>query len=169
MPFFCAYYRILLADPNTFVLYAVDTQRNVVGLVAGCYNARVEAKLLRKKTASLLLPCIPRLLRQPSLVRSLYMRKSGLDGSTSGPWSFNEDPRISFWGWSPEASSEGQSTALLARYMELLKLRGFSRVRFEVDRVNRKAELVHRLMGATLVAKVDAFDGRERLIMEHVL
>jgi hypothetical protein len=44
-----------------------------------------------------------------------------------------------------------------------------SQVRFEVDRLNRKAEVIHRLLGAKVGREFKTPDGRGRIIMEYIL
>ncbi|GLH71423.1 hypothetical protein GETHPA_29570 [Geothrix rubra] len=168
-PFFRAYYRILLPDPNTIVLSAMDASGRILGFVAGCGDAQAEMDRLRQRRLTLLLSCLPRLLRRPALVHDLYARIRCLEGAQLDAWGGLSGSRISFWCWDPESSASRLSTVLLQHFLQYLKARGIKTVRFEVDRINRKVEITHRLMGARTVRTVQAPDGRERLVMEHIL
>ncbi|HEX9009714.1 MAG TPA: hypothetical protein VF804_05045 [Holophagaceae bacterium] len=168
-PFFRAYYRILLPDPNTIVLAAMDASGRILGFVAGCGDAQAEMERLRHRRLTLLLSCLPRLLRRPALVHDLYARIKCLEGAQLDAWGGLRGSRISFWCWDPGSSASRQSTVLLQHFLQYLKARGVRTVRFEVDRINRKVEITHRLMGAKTVRTVQAPDGRERLVMEHIL
>jgi hypothetical protein len=58
---------------------------------------------------------------------------------------------------------------LLKNLLKILKENHVSQVRFEVDRLNRKAEVIHRLLGAKVVREFKTPDGRGRIIMEYIL
>lgn len=167
--FFRCYYRLLLPDPNTIVIVAEAGAGRIFGFVAGCSNARVEMARLRRHRWRLLGSCLASLLRTPSLIRDLSTRMSGLDSPQADSWCGHNQPRISFWCWDPESTASRQSTILLQRFLQYLKGTGARVVRFEVDRINRKVEITHRLMGAKTVQTIQMPNGRERLVMEHTL
>jgi hypothetical protein len=58
---------------------------------------------------------------------------------------------------------------LLKTLLKILEDKQVSLVRFEVDRLNRKAEVIHRLLGAKVVREFNTPDGRSRIIMEYNL
>jgi hypothetical protein len=53
--------------------------------------------------------------------------------------------------------------------LKILKENHVSQVTFEVDRLNRKAEVIHRLLKAKVVRESKNPDGRSRIIMEYIL
>lgn len=167
--FFRSYYRILMPDPNTIVISAEDASGRILGFVAGCRDAQVEMDRLRSHRMRLLLSCLPHILRTPQLIRELYTRRNYFDGSQPDPWGAGGESRISFWCWEPGSATSRQSTLLLRHYLDYLRKAGVRAVRFEVDRINRKVEITHRLMGAKTLRTVRMPDGRERLVMEHTL
>ena len=169
VPFFRLYYHLLLPDPNTIIFVAEDAAGSVLGFVAGCRNARLEIARLRRSRWLLLLSSLPALLRSPSLVRGLRIRMRDLANPGPDNWVAHDQPRISFWCWDPESTATRQSTLLLQTFLLDMKGTGAKVVRFEVDRVNRKVEITHRLMGARIVETLRRPDGSERLVMEHVL
>jgi len=167
--FFRCYYHLLMPDPNTIVISAEDNAGRMLGFVAGCSDARMEMERLQRYRIVLLLSCLTHLLRTPSLVRDLYARMRFLDSSQPESWGGRNESRISFWCWEPESAASRQSTMLLQHFLEFMRKSGVKVVRFEVDRINRKVEITHRLMGARTVRIIQMPDGRERLVMEHVL
>lgn len=167
--FFRSYYQVLLPDPNTVVLVAETSVGHILGFVAGCSNARLEMDRLRRHRWLLLWSCLTNLLRMPSLVRDLFDRVRGLAAPQPDNWQGHNGPRISFWCWDPDYAASRQSTMLLQSFLEYMRKAGAKAIRFEVDRINRKVEITHRLMGARTLQTVQMPDGRERLVMEHVL
>ncbi len=169
VPFFHTYYHLLLNDPNTVVILAETEQGNLLGLVAGCRHADLERTLLRGHRVRLLASCLGHILMTPSLILDLYARMRLIGSPPPGDLGGQCEPRISFWCWDPDSTASRQSTRLLQRFLEHMKTDGAGVVRFEVDRINRKVEITHRLMGARTVHTTQMPDGRERLVMEHVL
>jgi hypothetical protein len=169
VPFFRRYYRVLLPDPNTIVISAEDASGRLLGFVAGCRDARLELARLRRHRLGLLAACFPEMVRRPRLILDLRARMKYLDGGHLGSWGDSGECRISFWCWDTDSVASRQSTTLLRHYLEFLRSPGARSVRFEVDRVNRKVEITHRLMGARTLHHLRTPDGRERLVMEHIL
>jgi hypothetical protein len=167
--FFQRYYQLLLPDPNTVVLIAVDAAGRVHGFVAGCRRADAELALLRRHRWRLLVACLGPLLRSPSLAGDLLARLRGMESPELKPWLRHDQPRISYWGWDPHDVAARQSTALLQAFLRTMRQAGAHCVRFEVDRVNRKVELTHRFLGARTLGTLRVSGGRERLWMEHDL
>jgi hypothetical protein len=167
--FFRCYYHILLKDPNTIVLAAENNTGCILGFVAGCSNARVEINHLKNHRVMLLASCLWQLLSTPSLIRDLHARKDYIENPLPESWSGHNDPRISFWCWDPDSTAARSSTVLLQFFIDYMRKSGAKVVRFEVDRVNRKVFITHKLMGARTVEVFNMPDGRERLLMEHVL
>jgi hypothetical protein len=40
---------------------------------------------------------------------------------------------------------------------------------FEIDRLNRKAEVIHRVLGAKMFKGFVTIDGRSRIVMKYIL
>ena len=167
LSFFRSYYRILLPDPNTVVISAEDPSGRILGFVAGCRDARAEMERLQRHRARLFLACLLHLLRSPALLLDLRARMRYLDADGPDSWGDHHGARISFWCWDPASTAARQSTLLLQRYLGHMRDTGAPAVRLEVDRINRKVEMTHRMMGAITVRSVRTPGGQERLVMEH--
>ncbi len=169
-PFLAAYYRILLRNPSTLVVCADSGEDGLVGLVSACLEVGEELEALRRGRYRLLLAALPAILRHPSLIAAVRLRMVSLRPGNAGEgFVVGHGPRLSFWGWSPCYPSAGLSTQLFLEMLRKLKERSVSVVSLEVDRSNRKVELIHRYMGARLVQEFVTKDGRKRLVMEHHL
>lgn len=167
LAFFHSYYRVLMPDPNTVVISAEGPAGRLLGFVAGCRDARAEMDRLRRHRLGLFLACLPHLLRDPALLLDLRARMRYLDANGPDTWGDHRGARISFWCWDPASTEARLSTLLLQHYLAYMRESGARAVRLEVDRINRKVEMTHRMMGARTVRTVQTPDGRERLVMEH--
>ena len=168
--FLTQYYRILLASPTSLILCAETDTEGIIGLVSASIETSVEFRALHKGRLRLLLAALPALIRQPKLIPSVRSRVDSLSSSRAGDgFVVGSGARLAFWAWSPAHPFRGQTTRLLRTAMKLLKDRGVGTVRLEVDRVNRKVEAIHRLMGGKAVAEFVTGDGRQRIVIEHQL
>ena len=168
--FLTQYYRILLNSPTSLILCAEAGTAGIIGLVSASIDARAEFTALRKRRLLLLFAALPALIRRPKLIRSVRSRESSLSAARVGEgFVVGSGARLAFWAWSPAHPSRGQTTKLLQTAMRLLKALGVETVRLEVDRVNRKVEAIHRLMGGKAIEEFLTDDGRKRIVMEHRL
>lgn len=164
------YYRIILHNKSSIVLCAEAQNAGIVGLISASLEASDELEALKAGRFTLLLSSLPVLIRRPKLILSTFIRAKAIahheiaDGLIIGPFA-----RISFWGWSPDFYAKGQPLKLLQTAFKILKNLGAERVRLEVDRKNRKVEILHRLMGGKIIKQYVTHDGRERIFMEHML
>lgn len=168
--FFVAYYRILLAEPTTLVLVAEAGAEGLLGFVSATLESSRQLEALRRGSLGLLLSVIPVLIRSPSLAAQILVRRRALSPAARGTgYCVASGPRIAYWGWSPGHPARGGATALLKELLQRLERLGVTRVCLETDQLNRKAELVHRLLGARVVDVLRTRDGRERRILEYAL
>jgi hypothetical protein len=168
--FLTQYYRILLDSPASLILCAEAGTAGIIGLVSASIDAGVEFKALQKRRLRLLLAALPALVRRPKLIRSVRSRERSLSAARVGEgFVVASGARLAFWAWSPAHPSGGQATRLLRTAMKLLKALGVESARLEVDRVNRKVEAIHRLMGGKVIDEFVTGDGRRRIVIEHML
>ena len=168
--FLVAYYRIVLSEPMSLVLCADGGTDGIVGLVSASLDARAHLQALREGRYKLLFAVLPALIRQPKLIKAVSFRKKSLSVAAMGEgFIVGSGARVAYWGWLPNYPSGRQSIRLLQTLLWILGALGASAVQLEVDRVNRKVEVVHRLLGAKVVREFATSDGRVRLVMEHDL
>jgi hypothetical protein len=168
--FFVKYYQTILALRKTVVLCADAGQDGVVGFVSATLDSKGQLEAIRKARFRLFMASIPALIRRPGLIRPLYIRLRSLWAEALGEgFIVGSGARICYWGWRPGYPSKGRSIFLLKELLHLMQNQGVSRLQLEVDRPNRKVEVVHRILGARIVKEFITKDGRQRIIMEHCL
>jgi hypothetical protein len=168
--FLTQYYRILLRNRMSLVVCADAGTAGIVGLVSASVESQEEYKALQRGRLRLLLSALPALIRRPRLFGAVYDRANSLSSDqVRKDFVVGSGARLSFWGWSPAYPSRGQTTKLLQTAMRMLKALGVETVRLEIDRVNRKVEAIHRLMGGKVIEEFVTKDGRQRIVMEHRL
>ena len=168
--FFLAYYRILLREPTTVILVADAGRDGVLGFVSATLDSKRQLEAIRRRRLGLLVAAIPALIRTPGLLWDVYLRNRSLSPGAMGEgFGISSGARIAYWGWLPTHPSHGQATLLIREVLRTLASLGASTVRLETDRVNRKVEVMHRLLGARVVESLVTRDGRERIVFEYAL
>jgi hypothetical protein len=168
--FILEYYRILLKEKTSLVLCADAGNDGIVGLICAHLDAKESLKWLKSESYRMFLAALPALARQPLLIKKILSRAKSLWGLSSGDnYVIGSGARIAYWGWSPDYPSRGHSVFLLKTLLKNFENNHVNRVRFEVDRLNRKVEVIHRLLGAKVVREFKTPDGRSRMIMEYIL
>lgn len=167
---FVEYYRVILGDPTSVVLCAEAEGEGLVGLASATVDSKKQLDAIRRGRFRLMLAMLPVLVRKPSLFRALSIRKKSLSRSVLGEsFIVSTGARIAYWGWRPGYPSRGNSTRLLKEIIHLMEERGVRTLQLEVDRLNKKVEVVHRLLGASVVSEFTTKDGRDRLVMRYDL
>jgi hypothetical protein len=166
--FFVKYYQIILGLKTSVVLCADAGKDGIVGLASATLDSKEQLEAIRKRHLSLLMASIPALIRKPALIRAAYIRlKSLLARALGEGFVVGSGARIVYWGWLPEYPSKGKSIFLLKELVRFMENLGAGRLHLEVDRMNRKVEVVHRLLGARVVREFATRDGRQRIVMEY--
>jgi len=168
--FFVKYYKIILKLRTSVVLCADAGRDGIVGFVSATLDAKDQLDAIRKGRLKLFWAAIPGLARKPSQLWGVYIRNRSLSAKIVGEgFVLGSGPRIVYWGWLPGYPSKGKSICLMEELMRLMKSLGASKLHLEVDHINRKVEIIHRLLGAKVIRKFITRDGRERIVMEHNL
>jgi hypothetical protein len=168
--FFLAYYRVLLREGTSVTLVADAGVDGIVGIVSATLDATRHNAAIHDARWTLLLATIPALLRCPRLAWEVLNRERSLSPGASGDgYGVRSGPRIVYWGWLPGYPSHGQSVALLKEALRRLGSLGANKVSLEADRLNRKVEVTHRMLGARVVSVLKLPDGRERSVLEYTL
>ncbi len=167
---FVKYYEIILSDPTSVVLCAESGTDGLVGLASATLDSKKQLEAIRKGRLKLMLAIIPALVRKPGLIRALSLRNRSLSSRVLGEgFLVGSGARIAYWGWHPDHPTNGNSTRLLREMIRLMAHRGAATLQLEVDRNNKKVEVVHRLLGARIVGEFKTRDGRDRLVMQYDL
>lgn len=163
------YYRVLLAEPASLVLCALEGDR-IVGFVCGSLEARAHTEELDRKKFYLFLPLLPRLLMRPSAFREMLRRRRAFssNGSDNG-YIVSSGPRMELWACMPSARSGGRALNLLQSWLAVAANLGARRIRFEVNQTEAEVSKLHKLMGAHPVKTLSTPDGKERTIFEYCL
>jgi hypothetical protein len=168
--FILEYYRISFRNKASVILCADAGMDGIVGLVFATLDSKENLDSLKMGGHRLFLGALPALIRQPMLIKEILSRIRSLWRSDVGEgFIIGSGARIAYWGWLPNYPSKANSIFLLKALLKTLKEKNVSQVRFEIDRLNRKVELIHRLLGAKVVREFNTPDGRSRIIMEYIL
>ena len=168
--FFVTYYKIILKDPSSVVLCADADQNGTVGFVSATFDSKRQLQAIIKERFKLFWAAIPALIRRPSLIQALYIRDKSCSADQIGEGFLTScSNRICYWGWMPGYPSKGYSTYLLNALIDFMEDQGAEELQMEVDRANRKVEVMHRLLGAKAVKEFVTKDGRLRVVMEYRL
>jgi hypothetical protein len=168
--FFVKYYQIILSERTSVVLCADAGRDGIVGLASATLDSAKQLEVIQKGRFKLFWSVIPALIRKPSLIWDLYIREMSFSASFHDEgFIVGSGARIAYWGWLPDYPQKGRSTYLLKELMHLMEKRGATEIQLEVDRLNRKVEVVHRLLGARVVREFTTSDGRARIVMEYKL
>lgn len=169
LAFFKQYYRILLKEPATIILCAVDEEGVIVGISTGTLDARREKEALRTGRYRLLLWTLPTLLRRPLLLKDVYERMKVLSSSSSEEGPPQDGARFSYWGYLPSQPSKESAIRLQMTFLNIMEDLGVDRVSFEIDAINQKVLKISKLMGGEITKTIRLKDGRERLVGFHQL
>ena len=168
--FFVKYYQIILSDRTSVVLCADAGKDGIVGLVSATLDSEKQLEAIRKGRFKLFWAVIPTLIHKPGLIWDVYIRNMSFSARVLGEgFIVGSGARIAYWGWLPDYPLKGKSTCLLKELMHIMENLGASEVQLEVDRLNRKVEVIHRLLGAHVVKRFTTKDGRERIVMHYEL
>lgn len=168
--FFVKYYQIILSERTSLVLCADAGRDGIVGLVSATLDSKKQLEAIREGRFKLFLAVIPALIRKPSLIWAVWIRYRSLSAKMHGEgFIVGSGARIVYWGWLPDYPSKGKSTRLMEELIHFMENLGASELQVEIDRLNRKVEVTHQLLGAHFVKKFTTRDGRERIIMEYKL
>jgi len=162
------YYRILIDEGSSIILCAVDDTDHLIGFVAGALEAKTRWTALRRNRFRLLLACLPALLRQPRLIREVYLRqRSGSADEAEAGYVVQSGAHEEFWAWQPDHGNG--AIELHLKWLSLMRLLGARTIRGEVDKVNTVVLRAHRMLGARTIKEFTTPDGRQRLIIEYQL
>jgi ribosomal protein S18 acetylase RimI-like enzyme len=168
--FLTQYYELLVEDRNGYVLCAKDKAGRLAGFISGTERAEEHFAQLAAHRFQLLWCLSARAMLSPTVLIGLW-RRTGIvsDSIHKNQFVVSSGFRIEYWAWDPDRTDTSSSVLLLLTYLEKVRLLGVHSVQLEVDVPNRHVWLTHQMLGAKVVARFRTPDGRNRMILEHVL
>ncbi len=161
------YYQIFLNERNSIIIVAENENGKIIGFNSGTIKAEEHIEELRKKKYTLLLASIPAIIRNPSLLRNVYLRYKST--SNKGEFIITSGPRGEYWAWLPREKNSIGAVALSRGMLDCMKLLGVKYLRSEINVDNEKLLRVAQTMGANIVREFETPEGIKRYIMEYVL
>lgn len=164
--FLKTYYNIVLEDPWSYCLCAVDENDNVVGYSFNLIDSERHHKFLYSHKVCLAFSAIGTICRKPSLVKEIYRRYKSLK-SNDGTYAAPSGARGGYWGWDPDFKDSESALELRERMSLITDALGIKTLNFEVDIDNSKVYKFHKWAGAIEDEIVVLPDGRKRALMHY--
>lgn len=160
------YYQIVLKDPNSYCLCAVDSNNFIVGYSFNLINSELHHKFLYKHKFQLILAALTSVIQRPILLKELYRRYRSLK-SNDGVYAASSGARGGYWGWDPDHKDSESALELRERMSMITDALGIKTLSFEVDLDNSKVYKFHKWAGAIEDEIVTLPDGRKRALMHY--
>lgn len=164
--FLKTYYSIVLEDPNSYCLCAVNDDGLIVGYTFNLIDSEIHHQFLYSHKIRLALSAFGTLCRKPKLVIELYRRYKSLK-SNDGVYAASKGARGGYWGWDPDYKDPESSLELRERMSLITDALGIKTLSFEVDLDNSKVYKFHKWAGAIEDEIVILPDGRKRALMHY--
>lgn len=164
--FLKTYYRIVLQDPNSYCLCAVNQENKVVGYSFNLIDSEQHHKFLYCHKVQLAWSAIGTIMRNPKLIVDLYRRYKSLK-SNDGVYAAPAGARGGYWGWDPDNKDSESALELRERMSGITDALGIETLNFEVDLDNSKVYKFHKWAGAVEDEIVVLPDGRRRALMHY--
>ena len=161
------YYKVVLDDPCEVVVWAEDENHKIVGFSSGSLNSERQFSVMRSKKWKFLVPILTSALSNPKLIRSAYDRYKSTGNNSENEYVTTTGARIEYWGWLPGQNDSDKSVKMQEMLFFIMKLLGAEKLFFEVDTINKKVLIFHKLNGAEEVRSFMMPDGRERVVLVY--
>lgn len=164
-PFLRKYYRIMLDDPNEIILCAENDEGRIIGFSSTTLDAAAQMRNFRRHRFGLAFAAAGSVLANPGLVRSLYQRYKSTSSKARNHFVTSQGARGEFWGWDNTHKDSVSAMELIGVEIGIVRALGVKELYFEVDTINKKIFLFHKLNGAKIIEQMTLPDGRERVLM----
>jgi hypothetical protein len=173
--FMTTYFRTIISTPGVVIICA-ERDGVILGYVQATIDAIKEQKYLKNSTFKLALSVLPKFIVDPwlflkllSRYRSLYTTTTTTNNNNNNRPLYNgiiDGTRITHWVTIPSIRKENIAFTLMAKCLDILKLLGSERVRFDVYKNDQKTFKNMLLLGATVVEEYDTSDHKQKILME---
>lgn len=160
------YYNIVLEDPNSYCLCAVNEDGLIVGYSFNLIDSEQHHRFLYRHKIRLAISALGTVCRKPKLIIELYRRYKSLK-SNDGVYAAASGARGGYWGWDPDYKDPESSLELRERMSIITDALGIKILNFEVDLDNSKVYKFHKWAGAIEDEIVILPDGRKRALMHY--
>lgn len=144
--FLRCYYRVLLSEPHSIVLCAVQEDGRISGFASGSTSSLEHARAIKQNNLRLAWSCLPSLIRRPRLSFSLRIRAAKIGSNYSAG-----EAHAFFWAWREGDGPAGGAMFLFEQWLAAARLCGAQDIFMDVEKQNTKVLAIHRAMGAEIV------------------
>lgn len=166
--FLTTYYEILINDPETIFICAVNDNDLICGYCFNVIEAKKQNDNMRKHKFKLAVSALTSIIKKPVLLKELYYRYKSLENNDE-IYLHNEGAHGGYWGWDPDYQDSLSSFELHEKTLLITKLLGVEKLHFEVDKENKHVFKFHKINGAIMEKEFKLPDGRERVFMSYDL
>lgn len=161
------YYQILLNERNSVVIVAESEAEKIIGFYSGSSRSEEHIEKLRQNKLSLILASVRAILRNPCLLKSMYIRYKST--KNKGEFIITNGPRMEYWACLPSDRNSGAAIELHKLWYEFMRLLGVTTVKGEINEANKRTLKMHQIMGATIIKEFETPEGNKRYIIEYIL
>lgn len=168
--FLVTYYKIILNDPNEVIVCAEKEGGKIVGFSSGTLNSEAQAKNLRKHKIKLLFPALLGILKNPKLLKEVWLRYKSLNKNSKETFICKHGARGEYWCWLKNEECGLKSLEIGHVKESIMYDLGCREMYFEVDKFNKRVyNLYTKIEKAQLIQEITLPDGRIRgLFMKHL-
>ena len=164
--FLMHYYRIIINDPNSIIVCAINENGVMVGFCSATLDVEAEMANIRRHKIGLGLAAVTSIIRKPSIIKHLIDRYSIIKNNSKTKIISTKGARSEYWAWLSTNADSVSSVEMYFAHLNILKSLGVKEVYGEVDKVNKKILLFHRANGCEIIEQITLPDGRDRVIFK---
>jgi len=159
------YYKIILNDPNSVIVCAVDECGVMQGFCSATLDVEAQMANIKKHKIALGLTTIVSIIRKPSLLKLLFDRYKVISNQSDTKIIVTKGTRSEYWVWNALKPDSLSSVEMYFAQFNILKALGVKELFGEVDKVNKKILLFQQANGGKIIDQITLPDGRERVII----
>lgn len=166
--FLTEYYKLIIEDPDSVFICAVDDNNKIVGYNFMVLDAEKQNENIKKHKYKLALAALSSVIAKPRLLPELIKRYRSVENNDS-KYLHNSGAHGGYWGWDPAYPDSEASFKLHELTLFFMKHLGVKTLFFEVDNDNKKILKFHKINGAKIEKEIILNDGRTRSFMFYDL
>ncbi len=168
LAFLTTYYKLIIEDPQSVFVCAVDDADKIVGYNFMVLDAGDQNETIKKHKLKLALSAIGSIIKSPTLLKELLKRYKSVNNQDS-EYIHNNGAHGGYWGWDPQYPDAEASFRLHELTLFFIKLFGVETLYFEVDNHTKRIYKFHKINGAKIENELLLPDGRVRTFMYYEL